>query len=264
MRASGVCDLLDIHRSLRAEFARQLKPRLFRRADADHPARAHLLRRGDRQNSDRAGALDHHGIAPGKSAGAGGAVEGADAGGQRLRQRAQSQRHVVGQFVDLGARQHVEIDIDIFRPAAPQMRRLVEAEIAAVIHRRQALVGALGIMDAVIAMPARHQRRDHHLRSDGERLAHEILGKFRADLDQHAADLMPERERPRQLLRPVAFEDMQIGAAHAAGADFDERGFLGDFRPGHGADHRRGAGAVVGADADLGHGGISPFVLLIS
>ena len=90
-------------------------------------------------------------VAPGESARARGAVEGADAGGQRLRQRAEPQRHVVGQFVDLGARQHLEIDIDIFGPAAPQMRRLVEAEIAAVIDRRQALVGALRIMDAVIA-----------------------------------------------------------------------------------------------------------------
>jgi hypothetical protein len=115
-------------------------------------------------------------------------------------------------------------------------------------------------MDAVIAMPARHQRRDHHLRSDRERLAHEILGKFRPDLDQHAADLMPKRKRPRQLLRPVALEDMQVGAADAAGSDFYEGGFLGDFGPWHGANDGGGAGAVVGADADLGHGGsLRPF-----
>src|ERR1700754_4418155 len=50
------------------------------------------------------------------SSGAGGAFEGADAGGQRLRQRTEPQRHVIGQLVDLGARQHVEVDIDIFRP----------------------------------------------------------------------------------------------------------------------------------------------------
>ena len=98
------------------------------------------------------------------------------------------------------------------------------AEIAAVIDRRQAFVGALRIMDAVIATAARHQRRDHHLRSHGERFAHEILVEVGADLDQHAADLMAERERPWQWLRPMAFEDMQVGAADPAGADLDQRG----------------------------------------
>ncbi len=253
MRASGVLTCFDIDGGFRAEFARQLQPRRLRRADADHAARAHLLRGGDRENPDRTGALDHDRVAPGESAGAGGAIEGADAGGQRLRQRAEPQRHVVGQLVDLGARQHVEIDIDIFGPAAPQMRRLVEAEIAAVIDRRQALVGALRIVDAVIAMAARHQRRDHHLRSHCERLAHEIFREFRADLDQHAADLVAERERPRQWLRPMAFQDMQIGAADAAGADLDQRRLLRNFRPRHGANDRLRAGSVIGAYANLFH-----------
>src|SRR5262249_39823161 len=90
----------------------------------------------------------------------------ADARAHWLRQRAQPQRHVVRQLVDLGARQHLKIDIDIFGPAAPQMRRLVEAEIAAVIDRRQALVRALRIVDAVVAMATGHQRRDHHFRAD--------------------------------------------------------------------------------------------------
>ena len=46
--------------NLRASF----EPRLFRRADADHAARAHLLRGRDRQNADRARALDHDRVAP--------------------------------------------------------------------------------------------------------------------------------------------------------------------------------------------------------
>ena len=54
----------------------------------------------------------------------------------------------------LGARQHVEVDIDIFGKAAPQMRRLVEAEIAPVINRRETFVRALRIMNAVIAVAA--------------------------------------------------------------------------------------------------------------
>src|SRR5205814_10644507 len=89
----------------------------------------------------------------------------------------------------------------------PQMRRLVEAEIAAVIDRRQAFISALRVVNAIIAMAAWHQRRDHHLGSHLERLAHEVFIEFRSDLDQHAADLVTKRERPWQRLRPVAFED---------------------------------------------------------
>src|ERR1700748_2607288 len=101
------------------------------------------------------------------------------------------------------------------------MRRLVEAEIAAVIDRRQALVGALRIMDAVIALAAWHQRRDHHLRSHAKRLAHEIFFEFRAAFDNDATEFMPERERPRQRLRPMALKDVQLGAAYTASATPD-------------------------------------------
>jgi hypothetical protein len=61
------------------------------------------------------------------------------------------QTHVVGQPVELGARQLVEVDVDVFGPPAPQVRRLVEAEIAPVVHRGEALVGVLRIMDAEVA-----------------------------------------------------------------------------------------------------------------
>src|SRR5689334_11865718 len=103
------------------------------------------------------------------------------------------------------------------------MRRLVEAEIAAVVDRRQALVGALRIMDAVIAVAAGHQRRDHHLRADLERLRHEVLIELGSAFDDDAAELMAERERPWQRLRPVTLEDVEIGAADTAGADLDQR-----------------------------------------
>src|SRR5258708_15099170 len=133
------------------------------------------------------------------------------------------------------------------------MRRLVEAEIAAVIHRRQALVGAFRIMNAVIAMAAWHQGWDHHLRSHAEFLAHEVFAEFGADLDQHAADLVPQREWPGQRLRPVALEDMQIGAAHAAGADFYQCRLLRDLGPRHRANDRLRAGTVLGAYPALLH-----------
>ena len=106
------------------------------------------------------------------------------------------------------------------------MRRFLEAEIAPVVDGREALVGVLRIVDAVVAGAARHQRRDHHLRADLQRLAHEVFGELRARLDDHAAELMAERERPRQGLGPMAFQDVLIGAAHAAGADLDQRGLL--------------------------------------
>src|ERR1700744_6119857 len=133
------------------------------------------------------------------------------------------------------------------------MRRLVEAEIAAVIDRRQALIGALRIMDAVIALAARHQRRDHHLRSHRKRLAPEVLVEFRAAFDDDAAEFVAERERPWQQLRPMAFEDMQIGAAHTAGADLDQRSLGRNFRPWHRANDRLRAGTVIGAYAYLFH-----------
>src|SRR5262245_44485362 len=200
---------------------------------------------------------------PSESAGADCAVERADARGQRLRQRAEPQRHVVGKLVDFRPGQHVEVDIDVFREASPQMRRLVEAEIAPVINRGQALVGLLRIMDAVIALPARHQRRDHHLRADAERLAHEIFGERTALFDDDAAELVPEGERPRQRLRPVAFEDVKVGAAHPAGADLNQRGVRGDLRPRHRPDDRLGAWTGEGGDANgaVAHGLFSAPIL---
>src|SRR6185312_12799296 len=137
--------------------------------------------------------------------------------------------------------------------AAPQMRRLVETEIAAVVHRRQTLVGGLGIVDAVVTFAARHQRRNHHLRPDTERLAHEVFGELAAGLDDDAADLVSERERPRQLLRPMTSEDMQVRTANAAGADLEQRRLLRDFGPWHGANDRRCTRAVIRADTNLIH-----------
>ena len=52
----------------------------------------------------------------------------------------------------------------------------------------------------------------------------------------------------------MTFEDMQIGAADAAGADLDQRALLADFRPRHAADDGLGARTVIGAYANLLHG----------
>src|ERR1700758_1639697 len=101
-------------------------------------------------------------------------------------------------------------------------------------------------MDAVKAVTAGHQRRDHHLRADLKRLAHEILVELTAAFGDDAAELMAECERPGQRSWPVAFEDMQVGAADAAGADLYQRSLAGDLGPGNGADHRLRARAVIG------------------
>ena len=250
MRASGARHLLDVDRRLGAEIARQPQPRLLRSADGDHAARAHFLRRRHRQNADRAGALDHHRVIPAEAACLHRPVERADARGQRLGERAEQQAHIVGQLVDLGAGQLAEIDIDIFGPAAPEMRRLVEAEIAAVIDRRQAFIRGLGIMQAPVAMAAGHQWRQHQFRADADRLAHEVGLQLVADLDHDARQFVSEGERPRQRLRPMAFQDMLVGAADAAGPYLDQRRFRRDARPGHLLHHRIGARPGEGGYSD--------------
>ena len=252
MRASARLVRLDVDGGLGAERARKLQSRAFRRADGDDAAGAHLLRRGDGENADRPGALDDDGVVPLEAAGLHGAIEGTDAARQRLRQRAQQQPHVVGQLVDLGAGQLAQVDIDVLGPAAPQVRRLVEAQIAAVVDGGEALVGRLGIVLAPVAEAARHQRRQHHLGADLQRLAHEVGVELRADLDDDAGQLVPQRERPRQRLGPMPLEDVLVGAAHAAGADLDQRALGRHLRPRHLAHDGLGAGPVVGGDADLG------------
>src|SRR5262249_57536738 len=94
------------------------------------------------------------------------------------------------------------------------MRRLIEAEIASVINRSKAFVGVLGIMDTVIALPAGHQRRDHHFRPDAQRLAHEILRKVFSRFDDDASELMAKGEGPRQRLRLMTFWKIDIAAPH--------------------------------------------------
>src|ERR1700737_2002927 len=136
------------------------------------------------------------------------------------------------------------------------MRRLVEPKVATVIDGGETLVGALGIMHAVITLPAGHQWRDHDLGADCQRLAHEIFRKVRSRFDNDAAQLMTERKGPRQRLRPVTFEDVKVGPAHAAGADRNESGFFSNARPLNRADERFGARASEGGNPDgaVAHG----------
>src|SRR5262249_47018746 len=243
----------DIHRRFGAELAGEFEPRPLWSADANHPPRPHFLRRGHGENPDWTGTLDEHGVAPLESADAHRTIKSADARCQRLGKRTETKRHVIGKLVDLGAGQQIEIDIDIFREAAPQMRRLVEAEIATVIDRREAFIRTLRIMDAVVAAAARHQRRDHDSRSDPQRLAHEVFFKLATGFDDDAAEFVPERERPGQLFWPMSFKDVEVGAADAAGADLDERRFAWDIGPWNAMDDRLGARTGEGRDADMLH-----------
>jgi hypothetical protein len=117
------------------------------------------------------------------------------------------------------------------------VRRLIEAEIATVINGRQAFVGVGREVLAHIAKSARHERRDHDLRADRERIAHVVLGEVGTDLLDHARDLVAEGERPGQGLRPVTGEDVQVGPADAACGDAKQRGAWRYGRPRDGADH---------------------------
>src|ERR1700756_3213720 len=87
-----VRDRLDVDRRLGAELSREFEPRRLRRADANHATGSHLARGGDGENADWPRALNYHRVAPGEAAGAGRAVERADAGGERLRERPGPQR----------------------------------------------------------------------------------------------------------------------------------------------------------------------------
>src|SRR5262245_49658219 len=133
------------------------------------------------------------------------------------------------------------------------MWRLVETQIAAVVDRGQAFVGILGIVGAVVTMAAWHQRRDHYFRTHRQRFVHEVFGELSACLNENPANFMPERERPRKLLRPVAFKDMQISAANSAGADFDESCLLGNIWPRDRANYRLRVRTGESGYADLFH-----------
>jgi hypothetical protein len=119
--------VLERDGGLGAEAPAQREPRILGCPDDDDPPRPHLLGGGHGQNADRPRALDDDGVAYAKEADALGAVESADARGERLGEGAQSERHVVGQLVDLRPRQLVEIDVDHLRPATPEVWRLLKA-----------------------------------------------------------------------------------------------------------------------------------------
>jgi len=63
-----------------------------------------------------------------------------------------------------------------------------------------------------------------------------------------------ERERPGKLLRPVALQDMQIGAANAGRRRLSiSAACFGIFRPWHVANNRPRARAVIGTNTNLFH-----------
>src|ERR1700682_2412198 len=109
----------------------------------------------------------------------------------------------------------------------------------------------LGRILAIIAFAAGHERRDHDLGADADWIVHPVGLEVRSDLDHHAGHLVAERERPWQRFRPMSFEDMQVGAANAAGADLNESSLSRHFRPWHLPDHRLRARTVIGGNADL-------------
>jgi len=133
------------------------------------------------------------------------------------------------------------------------MRLPIEAEITAIVNRVQALVRGLGVVHAIVAAPAGHERWQHDLRAHLERLTHEVLGQIVADLAYDPCQLVAERKRPREWPGPVALEDVMVGAADPAGRDADERSLAGYVGLRHLAYHGRGAGTIESGDADGRH-----------
>src|SRR5215212_7905792 len=122
------------------------------------------------------------------------------------------------------------------------MRLPIEAEITAIVNRVQALVRGLGVVHAIVAAPAGHERWQHDLRAHLERLTHEVLGQIVADLTYDPCQLVAERKRPGEWPGPVALEDVKVGAADPAGRDADERSLAGYVGLRHLAYHGRGPG----------------------
>lgn len=107
-----------------------------------------------------------------------------------LRQGAKTERHVVGQFVDLRSRQHVETDAYI-QPRPPQRcgKACRSQEAAAVIDRRQALVGVFGVAGWAVAAEACIGRNGRIITPDLFRaVGREIPGEFRTAFDNNAAE----------------------------------------------------------------------------
>src|SRR5690606_10522811 len=115
---------------------------------------------------------------------------------------------------------------------------------------RQALVRVLGVVLAPVAESTWHQRWKHQLRSNADGLAHKIGLQLGADLDNNAGELMAKGERPRQWFRPVALQNVLIGATNAARCNLNERPFGRDLGPRHFPDHGVSARTVECRYAD--------------
>ena len=241
---------LQRDRRIGAIGAAERQTRHLRGADDDHLPGPPLPRSHDRQHADRPRPLDHDRRARLEAfhAQCAGAIECAGHGAERLHEAADQHGHVGGETEDFGGRQSVEVNVDHLRPAAPQMRRPRKADLAPVVGRVAAAIRARRVVQAVVTPATRHQRWQHHRRADRQRLPHVVAGQLRPDLFDHAGQLVSERERPRQLTRPVPAQDVQVGAAHPAGIDADQRTTRRHRRPRHAPQHRRRAGTIVGND----------------
>ena len=126
------------------------------------------------------------------------------------------------------------------------MGRLLERDVAAVVSGLQALVGVGGIVPTVVALAARHQWRQGDFRADGQSLSRVIELESGFFLDDDAGQLVTQRQRPGQRLRPVALQNVQVRAADATGADLDEGRLVGDRGTRHAANLGARTRAVEG------------------
>ena len=247
----------EADRGFGAERAAQGQPGLFRGADDDHPPGAHLLGGDDRQHTDGTRPLDDDRVANPKASRPGSSIQRSNTRGKRLGEGAEHKAHVIGQAVDLRGREHVEIDVHHLRPAAPQVRRFFKSQVAAVVGRIEALVGVCRVVHAVVALAARHQRRQHHLAAHTQRPPHEIRVQGRTFFHDHTASLWPRvngqgrgfGQCPWRMWRSVPHTPQTPMRMRAASS--------GTFGPRHLSHLDPGAGPVKSRYTDCAHASLA-------
>ena len=158
---------IDRNGGVRPELAAEGQPGFFWGANGHDLSGTHFLCSDDGQNADRPRTLYHDCVPVPEASSRNGPIDAANAGGQGFRERSEHQRHIIRQSVNLGRWQHVQIHIDHFCPAPPEMGRFFKWQVAAIVGGVETLVGVEGVVHAVVAHPAGHQGRKHDFASFG-------------------------------------------------------------------------------------------------
>ena len=150
--------------------------------------------------------------------------------GDRLRQRAEAQRHVVRQLVDLGARQHPRDRHRRIRPSRPRDAAACRSRDSG--RSRPASGSGSSSPDSACSSSSSPQgMKGGIMIFEPTVIGMSIQSVFSSGpiSTDDAGHLVAEGEGPGQRLRPMALQDVQVGAADAAGADLDQGGLPADI-----------------------------------